>query len=266
MALPYYVEPDPSATGGEAYWLEGYAVGDAKLAAFAPTSASEADVSGFRVQSSGYLTEGASVVLGAPTRLLSTAAAISPVNYYVQAGYWDDGYALETRAEQSEVLIGSSKLFDLGMLLGSVSEVDLAPILLKTSGVLSESESETIIPGEKIAYSSGVSISESEMDAASVRVRTTFLISENEIATIFGANYIAASTVIPFPESESVLNATRIATAGSRFIGLSSALVAGRKKWEDEAESVDDWTEIFAATDTWTTISAPADAWTEVTY
>ena len=29
----YYVQPEPSASGGEAYWLEGYAVGDAKFAA-----------------------------------------------------------------------------------------------------------------------------------------------------------------------------------------------------------------------------------------
>jgi len=33
MPLPYYIDPDPSAVGGEAYWIEGYADGDALIGA-----------------------------------------------------------------------------------------------------------------------------------------------------------------------------------------------------------------------------------------
>ena len=56
----YYVEPDPTASGGETYWLEGYAVGDAKFAGIATDSTSATDIAGQRIHLTGFLSEGES--------------------------------------------------------------------------------------------------------------------------------------------------------------------------------------------------------------
>ena len=50
----YYVEPDPTAAGGETYWLEGYAVGDAKFAGMASAGASATDIAGQRIHLTGF--------------------------------------------------------------------------------------------------------------------------------------------------------------------------------------------------------------------
>ena len=60
----YYVEPDPLAAGGEAYWLEGYAVGDAKLAALAPAGVGVMDMGAVRVRESGNQSETFSESIG----------------------------------------------------------------------------------------------------------------------------------------------------------------------------------------------------------
>lgn len=49
----YYAEPDPTAAGGEAYWLEGYAVGDAKFAGMASAATGDTDISGQRIHFAG---------------------------------------------------------------------------------------------------------------------------------------------------------------------------------------------------------------------
>jgi len=131
---------------------------------------------------------------------------------------------------------------------------------------VSANSGQTAIAAYRVQSTGYLTAASSEVDCAPVAVRPTGGVSVGSVTTFFGANYISATGIIPFPESDSILNATRIATVGSKFIGVSLTLVAGRKKWEDEAESADDWTEISAATDSWTTISAPADAWIEVTY
>lgn len=71
----YYVEPDPLAAGGEAYWLEGYAVGDAKLAGLASSGASAVDTGAIRVRESGHLTQASSTSITASTRVKFTGLA-----------------------------------------------------------------------------------------------------------------------------------------------------------------------------------------------
>ena len=65
----YYVAPDPTAAGGEAYWIEGYAVGDAKLAAVATAGVGGMDMGAVRVRESGNLTQAASTSLIGGTRV-----------------------------------------------------------------------------------------------------------------------------------------------------------------------------------------------------
>jgi hypothetical protein len=67
----YYVEPDPTAAGGEAYWLEGYAVGDAKFAGMVSAGTSVTDIGGERIHLTGFLSEGTSTTFFGGNRVAS---------------------------------------------------------------------------------------------------------------------------------------------------------------------------------------------------
>lgn len=56
----YYAEPDPTAAGGETYWLEGYAVGDAKFAGMASAATGDTDISGERIHLAGIASQATS--------------------------------------------------------------------------------------------------------------------------------------------------------------------------------------------------------------
>ena len=57
----YYVQPEPSASGGETYWLEGYAVGDAKFGGAVSAATGAMLNAPTRVQSTGYLSNGSAI-------------------------------------------------------------------------------------------------------------------------------------------------------------------------------------------------------------
>jgi len=82
--VAYYVEPE--------YWVEGYAVGDAKLVAASSSEASSV-VSAAGIDRYTSFTPSAVGAMGvSPSRRLASVGFLSTA-YYAENGYWVDGYA-----------------------------------------------------------------------------------------------------------------------------------------------------------------------------
>ena len=108
--MAYYVEPE--------YWVEGYAVGDAKLIAASSNANTEADVSASIVALTGIAAESQSNALSAPLRVLSAACKSSA---------------------ESQVYAGSPIVTTFGFLSTSTSTLSAAGTLLLKAGLSSVS-------------------------------------------------------------------------------------------------------------------------------
>ena len=76
----YYVQPEPSASGGETYWLEGYAVGDAKFAAAQSDGTSTSLTAPTRVQIAAMLSEAEVTSLFGGNRVVAAGVSQNPAS------------------------------------------------------------------------------------------------------------------------------------------------------------------------------------------
>jgi len=188
----YYVQPEPSASGGEAYWLEGYAVGDAKFAAAQSDGTSTTLIASSRVKETGLRADGTSSSLFGGNRVVAGALVQEPVtatvtgvtrvrqgsiradgtsntliasvrvrspaaisqSRYVLADYWEYGYA--DYGKNSSTLIAGNKTTDIGALSAASTTSLIGVTRVKPSSMLAIAETEVNVSGGAIRANIGV--------------------------------------------------------------------------------------------------------------
>jgi len=257
----YYVQPEPSAAGGEAYWLEGYAVGDAKFAAAQSDGTSTTLTAPTRVQFAGLRADGTSSSLFGGNRVVAGALVQEPVTATVtgvtrvrQGSIRADGESItltsgariKTAAAVSQSLYVIDGYWVNGYAdYGDGSSVRIAGNKTTSSGVLSAGSAATLIGVTRVKPSSMLAIAETEVDVAGGVTRTNIgvLSDANGVFVING-------------------NATYASSAVSEAV--SEALGALTIKWLDQAEDQDVWTDQAKDTDIWTDVSEDTDTWTDL--
>ena len=257
----YYVQPEPSAAGGEAYWLEGYAVGDAKFAAAQSDGTSTTLTAPTRVRFAGLRADGTSSSLFGGNRVVAGALVQEPVTATVtgvtrvrQGSIRADGTSdtliasvrVRNPAAVSQSRYVLADYWENGYVnYGDASNVKIAGNKTTSSGVLSTGVSTAFIGVTRVKPSSMLAIAEAEVDAAAGVTRTNIgVLSDANGVFIINGNVSYASSAV----SEAV----------------SAALGALTIKWLDQAEDQDVWTNISEDTDIWTDVSEDTDTWTDL--
>ena len=257
----YYVQPEPSASGGEAYWLEGYAVGDAKFAAAQSDGTSTTLMASSRVKETGLRSDGTSSSLFGGNRVVAGALVQEPVTATVtgvtrvrQGSIRADGTSttliasvrVRNPAAVSQSLYAIDDYWDNGYAdYGDGSSTRIAGNKTTSSGILSAGSATTLIGVTRVKPSSMLAIAEAEVDAAGGAIRTNIgVLSDANGVFIINGNVTYASSAV----SEAV----------------SAALGALTIKWLDQAEDQDVWTNISEDTDIWTDVSEDTDTWTDL--
>lgn len=122
----YYVQPEPSASGGETYWLEGYAEGDAKFGGAVLAATASMLNAPTRVQSTGYLSNGSATSKFGGNRIRFSRIA--------------------TQATSSS-LFGGNRVALGALSSGPSGQAILGGMAIKTSGAKSAALSTTLISG-----------------------------------------------------------------------------------------------------------------------
>jgi hypothetical protein len=255
----YYVQPEPSAAGGEAYWLEGYAVGDAKFAAAQSDGTSTTLIASSRVKETGLRADGTSTSLFGGNRVVAGALVQEPVTATVtgvtrvrQGSIRADGTSttlmgavrVRTSGAASQSLYVIDDYWVNGYAdYGDGSSVRIAANKTIDSGILSAGAATTLIGVTRKRQTSMLAIAEAEVDAAGGAIRTNIgVLSDANGIFVINGNVTYASSAV----SEAV----------------STALGALTIKWLDQAEDQDAWTNQAKDTDIWTDASEDTDAWT----
>lgn len=257
----YYVQPEPSAAGGETYWLEGYAVGDAKFAAAQSGGTSTTLTAPTRVQLTGMLSEGEVTSLFGGNRVVAGALAQSPA---------------------SATLTGVTRIRTTGVQASSTSTTLIGAVRVRTSGSLSEAQS-TMLSGGNFTVDAYVVPRSLYVDAGyyepnyvDYAISSYSLVQPNVIRTRIAAAPSAQSVV----QSSAGMLRTNI---GSLSVGVSATIASGAmtynsnaflqeasstvlaslsEKWIDVAEDTDNWTDLTEDTSIWTDVSEDTDTWT----
>jgi hypothetical protein len=259
----YYVQPEPSASGGETYWLEGYAVGDAKFAAAQSDGTSTTLTAPTRVQFAAMLSEGEVTSLFGGNRVVAGALAQSPA---------------------SATLTGVTRIRTTGVQASATSTTLIGAVRVRTSGNLSEAQSTMLNGGNLIidAYvvprSLYVDAGYYEPNYVDYAISSYSLVQPNVIRTRTAAAPSAQSTV------QSSAGMLRTNT-GSLSVGVSATIAGGAmtynsnaflqeasstilaslsEKWIDLAEDTDNWTDLSEDTSIWTDVSEDTDTWTDL--
>lgn len=257
----YYVQPEPSASGGEAYWLEGYAVGDAKFAAAQSDGTSTTLIASSRVKETGLRSDGTSTSLFGGNRVVAGALVQEPVTATVTG---------VTRVRQGSIradgtsttLIGGNRVRPIGVLSEGIAttlaggnatydafaltrdlyveggywntgyteysapktKVIVQPIVLKFAGVSSSAASSMLTSAGSIRGSAGI-------------------LSEGQASTIASGSMTYSSLVISAATSTALGALSRKWT---RFEPVDET-------WTDASDVSELWTEIDDTTETWTT-------------
>jgi hypothetical protein len=259
----YYVQPEPSASGGEAYWLEGYAVGDAKFAAAQSDGTSTTLTAPTRVQIAAMLSEGEVTSLFGGNRVVAGALAQSPA---------------------SATLTGVTRVRTTGVQAVATSTTLVGAVRVRTGANLSEAQSAGLVGGNLIidAYivprSLYVDAGYYEPNYVDYAISSYSLVQPNVIRTRTAAAPSAQSTV----QSSAGVTRTNI---GSLSVGVSATIAGGAmtynsnaflqeatstvlaslsEKWIDLAEDTDNWTDLTEDTSIWTDVAEDTDTWTNL--
>ena len=259
----YYVQPEPSASGGEAYWLEGYAVGDAKFAAAQSDGISTTLTAPTRVQIAAMLSEGEVTSLFGGNRVVAGALAQSPA---------------------SATLTGVTRIRTAGVRSSSTGTTLVGGYRVRPNGSLSQATATTLI-GANAKFSAYIVPRSLYVDAGyyepnyvDYAISSYSLVQPNLIRTRTAAAPSAQSTV----QSSAGVTRTNI---GSLSVGVSATIAGGAmtynsnaflqeasstvlaslsEKWIDLAEDTDNWTDLSEDTSIWTDVSEDTDTWTDL--
>jgi hypothetical protein len=267
----YYVQPEPSAAGGEAYWLEGYAVGDAKFAAAQSDGTSTTLIASSRVKETGLRADGTSTSLFGGNRVVAGALVQEPVTATVtgvtrvrQGSIRADGASttlmgvvrVRTSGAASQSLYVIDDYWVNGYAdYGDGSSVRIAGNKTTNSGVLSAGSATTLIGVTRVKPSSMLAIAEAEVDAAGGAIRTNIgVLSDANGIFVINGNVTYASSAV----SEAVSAALGALTI--KWLDQAE----DQDVWTDQTEDGDTWTNVVEASGTWTTVSEDGDIWTDV--
>jgi len=267
----YYVQPEPSAAGGEAYWLEGYAVGDAKFAAAQSDGTSTTLIASSRVKETGLRADSTSTSLFGGNRVVAGALVQEPVTATVtgvtrvrQGSIRADGASttlmgvvrVRTSGAASQSLYVIDDYWVNGYAdYGDGSSVRIAGNKTTNSGVLSAGSATTLIGVTRVKPSSMLAIAEVEVDAAGGAIRTNIgVLSDANGIFVINGNVTYASSAV----SEAVSAALGALTI--KWLDQAE----DQDAWTDQTEDGDTWTNVVEASGTWTTVSEDGDIWTDV--
>jgi len=258
----YYVQPEPSASGGEAYWLEGYAVGDAKFAAAQSDGTSTTLTAPTRVQIAAMLSEGEVTSLFGGNRVVAGALAQSPASATL-TGVTRIRFGSIRADATSTTLIGATRVRSPAVVSQSLYVVDdywfndyaeygkasstiIAANKTTSTGVLSEATSTNLTGVTRVRPLGILSSGSSTVNASSGVTRTNIgSLSVGVSATIAGGAMTYNSNAFLQEASSTVL------------ASLS-------EKWIDLAEDTDNWTDLSEDTSIWTDVSEDTDTWTDL--
>lgn len=267
----YYVQPEPSASGGEAYWLEGYAVGDAKFAAAQSDGTSTTLIASSRVKETGLRSDGTSSSLFGGNRVVAGALVQEPVTATVTG---------VTRVRQGSIRADGTSTTLIG---GN---------RIRPVGSLTEATATTLIGGNAtysahfVPRSYYVNAGYWEPNYVDYAV-SSHLIVQPEIVKPTGASALASSStliasnrirtkvgVLSDANGIFIINGSFTTDSGAVSAAVAEALAALSEKWLDQAEDADvwtdqaedgdSWTNVVEASGTWTTVSEDTDIWTDV--
>lgn len=261
----YYVQPEPSASGGEAYWLEGYAVGDAKFAAAQSDGTSTTLTAPTRVQLTGMLSEGEVASLFGGNRVVAGALAQSPA---------------------SATLAGFARVRPTGMQVDATSTTLIASTRVKSSQAISRAkyvlfdywqygydyagDAGNVKIAASVTYNSNgvLSSAASEVDAGVTRKRQTGYLSEANVTSFAGSLRIRDGIGIQSDATGTFLvpETTRIVTVAYLTEGQSTVFGALSEKWIDQAEDADVWTDQSEDADNWTVLTTFTDPYVREMY
>lgn len=267
----YYVQPEPSAVGGEAYWLEGYAVGDAKFAAAQSEGISTTLIASSRVKETGLRPDGTSTSFFGGNRVVAGALVQEPVTATVtgvtrvrQGSIRADGAStaliasvrVRNPAAVSQSLYAIDDYWDNGYAdYGDGSSTRIAGNKTTSSGVLSAGSAATLIGVTRVKPSSMLAIADAEIDAAGGVTRTNIgVLSDASGIFVINGNVTYASSAI----SEAVSAALGALT----IKWLEQA--EDQDAWIDQTEDGDSWTDVVEASGAWANVSEDTDIWTDV--
>lgn len=278
----YYVQPDPSAVGGEAYWLEGYAVGDAKFAAAQSDATSASLVASSRVKETGLLSEGDVTSLFGGNRVVAAGISQSPASATLTgiARVRQSGWL---SSATSTTLIASSRV----KLSQAISRAQYADSEYWNYGYDYDGDAGIVtISATAIYNSNGVlPAATSATDIGVTRKRQTGYLSQAQVAAFAGSLRIRNNIGIRSDATGTFLvpQTTRIVNVAYLTQGQSITLASLSEKWIDQAEDADIWTDIIpnyvedgywalgytisdGATygETWTDITEPEDDWSDI--
>lgn len=258
----YYVQPEPSASGGETYWLEGYAVGDAKFAAAQSDGTSTSLTAPTRVQIAAMLSEAEVTSLFGGNRVVAGALAQSPA---------------------SATLTGVTRIRTAGVRSSSTGTTLVGGYRVRPNGSLSQATATTLI-GANAKFSAYVVPRSLYVDAGyyepnyvDYAISSYSLVQPNLIRTRTAAAPSAQSTV----QSSAGLIRTN---TGALSLGVSATITGGAvtynsnaflqeasstvlaslsEKWIELAEDTDTWSDLSESTSIWTDVSEDTDTWVD---
>lgn len=268
----YYVQPEPSASGGEAYWLEGYAVGDAKFAAAQSDGTSTTLIASTRVQLAGVQSDGTSSSLFGGNRVVAGALVQEPVTATVTG---------VTRVRQGSIradgtsatLIGGNRVRSIGVLSeGSATVLSganatydafaLTRDLYVEGGYWNTGYTEYSAPKTKVIVQAEIV----KRTGASALASSSTLAASNRIRTQVGV--LSDANGIFIINANATLNFAAVSEAvGEAFAALTEKWLEQAEDqdvWTDKAEDTDAWTDVVEASGTWTSVSEDTDIWTDV--
>jgi len=268
----YYVQPEPSASGGETYWLEGYAVGDAKFAAAQSDGTSTTLTAPTRVQIAAMLSEGEVTSLFGGNRVVAAGVSQSPASATVTgsvrirtAGVRSSstgttlvgGYRVRPNGSLSQAaattLIGANATFDAYIVPRSLYvEADYWAVNYVDYAISSHSSVQPLI----VRPTGASALATSTPLVSGGRIRTkTGAVSAGEATQIIAASVTYSSNAL-LTQATSIM----LASLSEKWIDLAE----DGDIWTDQAEDTDTWSLVAEASGTWTNISEDTDIWTDV--
>lgn len=256
----YYVQPEPSAVGGEAYWLEGYAVGDAKFAAAQSDAVSATLAASSRVKLTGLRADGTSSSFFGGNRVFSGALVQEPVTATVSG---------VTRVRQgsiradgaSDTLIGGGRKRSAGMkseaevvtVANAVATYD--PVIVPRSLYVETGYWAPNYVDYTISSHSSVQPSIVKPSGASLLSSSSTITAGNRTT---GAGAQSDATAAPLIGGNVTVSAVPVSYAAA------SILAALSEKWLTQAEDQDVWSDVGEDADIWTNVSEGSDVWTDI--
>lgn len=257
----YYVQPEPSASGGETYWLEGYAVGDAKFAAAQSDGTSTSLTAPTRVQITGMLSEAEVTSLFGGNRVVAAGVSQNPA---------------------SATVTGSVRIRTTGIRSSSTGTTLVGGYRVRPNGSLSQATATTLI-GANVKFSAYIVPRSLYVDAGYYEPNyvdyaiSSYATVQPSIVKPTGASALATSTPLVsggrkrtktgaavLGEATPIIAASVTYSSNALLTQASSTVLASlSEKWIDLAEDGDIWTDQAEDTSIWTDVSEDTDTWVD---